>query len=131
MSNIIFGMHSSFLQLTQKANNSCRMLLTADSVSPLLSLRTGQASSGVPTKLVYSTKGVLMEAGTHDELLAKAGFYAGLYKMQSGKKKVQSEPALSLHLIIYHHAIRQHFIFVVSNFAARWYKHQHSGFAGL
>lgn len=41
-------------------------------------------------KILVLDKGILKEAGTHDELLAKGGFYSGLYKMQFGKK-VQPE----------------------------------------
>lgn len=37
-------------------------------------------------KILVLDKGVLVESGTHEQLLAKGGFYAGLHKMQFGKK---------------------------------------------
>lgn len=37
-------------------------------------------------KILVLDKGVLMEAGTHDELLAKNGFYSRLHKMQFQKQ---------------------------------------------
>ena len=37
-------------------------------------------------KILVLDKGQLMEAGTHDELLAKGGFYARLHKMQFEKE---------------------------------------------
>ena len=37
-------------------------------------------------KILGLDKGVLVESGTHEQLLAKGGFYAGLHKMQFGKK---------------------------------------------
>lgn len=37
-------------------------------------------------KILVLDKGMLIESGTHDELLVKGGFYAHLYKMQFGKK---------------------------------------------
>lgn len=38
-------------------------------------------------KILVLDKGVLMEQGTHDELLSKGAYYASLYKMQFGKKE--------------------------------------------
>jgi ATP-binding cassette, subfamily B, multidrug efflux pump len=38
-------------------------------------------------KILVLDKGALVESGTHDELLAKEGFYAKLYKMQFEKQK--------------------------------------------
>lgn len=39
-------------------------------------------------KILVLDKGVLMEAGTHDELLAKNGFYARLHTMQFQKQEI-------------------------------------------
>lgn len=41
-------------------------------------------------KILVLNKGVLMESGTHEELIAKGEYYANLYKMQLGKQKVIS-----------------------------------------
>ncbi len=38
-------------------------------------------------KIIVLDKGVLVESGTHDELLAKGGFYARLHKMQFQKQQ--------------------------------------------
>jgi ATP-binding cassette subfamily B multidrug efflux pump len=39
-------------------------------------------------KIIVMDKGEMKEAGTHQELLAKKGFYAQLYEMQFEKKGV-------------------------------------------
>ena len=38
-------------------------------------------------RIVVLHKGRVREIGTHDELMAKAGFYAKLYQLQNGKAK--------------------------------------------
>ena len=40
------------------------------------------------SKIIVLDKGVIKEAGTHEELLQKGGFYASLHKMQFEKKEV-------------------------------------------
>ena len=39
-------------------------------------------------KIIVLDKGEIKEAGTHEELLQKAGFYAQLYEMQFEKKPI-------------------------------------------
>lgn len=71
-------------QLIQKAIDT----LVKDRTSIIIAHRLSTIRRA--DKILVLDKGVLKEAGTHDELLAKGAFYAGLHKMQFGKK-VQPE----------------------------------------
>ena len=42
-------------------------------------------------KIILLENGVIMEIGTHDELIRKNGRYAELYKMQADKYKTEKE----------------------------------------
>lgn len=67
-------------QLIQKAIDT----LVKDRTSIIIAHRLSTIRRA--DKILVLDKGLLMESGTHDELLAKGGFYASLYKMQFGKK---------------------------------------------
>lgn len=70
-------------QLIQKAIDT----LVKDRTSIIIAHRLSTIRRA--DKILVLDKGVLMEAGTHDELLAKQGFYANLHKMQFQKQEAE------------------------------------------